>query len=368
MYETQPAVAALNKVPGFNPLNFMRKTVLKGTNKEILYLDLKFKKLWFRLAYPKGHIKKNVLKITEQIAVIEVQIFLNTTDTEPVASFIAQRNADEKMRSLYIQDAQYAAENQALTDAGFGAQFVDVSQGNDPEIYDIKTAANTVSADIKNTAAPENKKPQQTNETPMQKAVEKPPAAPQKKEELPAPQPEKPATVTAANISAAQPQKEIPEQAETPPEQKTTEPAPQTEKPVIAASAETAAAQETKIEDQPAESNEPAMVEIDSPDISEENEIEQIETGQPQDDITQHLSYTADMPVEEILKVMTLGEAGLVVVDTGVCKGSIMSDVMEKRPGSLKWYITGYTGNNNIMKAAAKMMLDYYNEQKNKAA
>ena len=35
-----------------------------------------------------------------------------------------------------------------------------------------------------------------------------------------------------------------------------------------------------------------------------------------------------------------------------------MEQVAEKRPASLKWYLNGYTGNNNILRAAASLLLD----------
>ena len=43
MYETVPAAAELNKVPGFDPLKFLRRT------KDTLKLDLPYQKLWFLL-------------------------------------------------------------------------------------------------------------------------------------------------------------------------------------------------------------------------------------------------------------------------------------------------------------------------------
>ena len=42
MYETVPAAAELNKVPGFDPLKCLRRT------KDTLKLDLPYQKLWFR--------------------------------------------------------------------------------------------------------------------------------------------------------------------------------------------------------------------------------------------------------------------------------------------------------------------------------
>lgn len=69
--------------------------------------------------------------------------------------------------------------------------------------------------------------------------------------------------------------------------------------------------------------------------------------------------YTADMPVEEIVKLMTLEEAGNVVVGAGVCKGMTIAEVAERRTPSLKFYrYGGYKGDDNILRAAAQIMLD----------
>lgn len=78
-----------------------------------------------------------------------------------------------------------------------------------------------------------------------------------------------------------------------------------------------------------------------------------------------NLMYTPDMPVEEIVKLMTYEEARNVVVDMGVCKDWTMEQVAERRPPSLRFYVYGgYKGNNNIVLAAAKIMLDSLEAQK----
>nr|WP_296438018.1 hypothetical protein [uncultured Acetatifactor sp.] len=75
--------------------------------------------------------------------------------------------------------------------------------------------------------------------------------------------------------------------------------------------------------------------------------------------------YTPDMPVEEIVSLMTLEEAGKVVVDTGVSKGQTIAEVAQRRPPSLKFYrYGGYKGPNNILRAAAQVMLDSIEGQK----
>ena len=68
------------------------------------------------------------------------------------------------------------------------------------------------------------------------------------------------------------------------------------------------------------------------------------------------VSYTADMPVAEIIKRMTFEEAQQVTVDEGTCNGWTLAEVAERRPPSLKWYVYGYKKNNNILRAAAQIM------------
>ena len=60
MYETIPAVAELNKVPGFNPFKLLRRIISPENGEEMMQLDLRYKKLWFRLANPKGRIRLNI--------------------------------------------------------------------------------------------------------------------------------------------------------------------------------------------------------------------------------------------------------------------------------------------------------------------
>ena len=60
-----------------------------------------------------------------------------------------------------------------------------------------------------------------------------------------------------------------------------------------------------------------------------------------------------------VKNIRIVQQAKAVVVDTGVCKGMTMGEVAEKRPLSLKFYIFGgYRGDNNILKAAAKVVYE----------
>ncbi len=127
MYESIPAVAELNRVPGFEPFKLLRRIVSPEEGKVALQLDLRFKKLWFRLAHPKGRIRLNPLRITEQMAIFEAQVYLERGDENPVGSFTSCCTKEEAPGGQYVQAAQFEAMDEALTDAGFGVQFADVS-------------------------------------------------------------------------------------------------------------------------------------------------------------------------------------------------------------------------------------------------
>lgn len=129
MYESDPIVAALNKVPGFDPLKLTSRRRNPGAEKDERYLDFRYKKLWFRLAHKKGRIRLNKLSVTEQFAIIEAQVYLELTDANPVSSFTATCTREEG-GDKYIESAQIKAMDQALTDAGFGLQFVPAPAGS----------------------------------------------------------------------------------------------------------------------------------------------------------------------------------------------------------------------------------------------
>ena len=92
-------------------------------------------------------------------------------------------------------------------------------------------------------------------------------------------------------------------------------------------------------------------------------EGEEIEEEAPTDS-SELPAYTADMSVEEICSMMSYEEAGNVIVPIGTCKGWTLAQVADRRPASLKWYINGYSGNDNILRAAATIMQSALDIQK----
>lgn len=68
-------------------------------------------------------------------------------------------------------------------------------------------------------------------------------------------------------------------------------------------------------------------------------------------------SYTEDMSVEEICQVMTMEEAGAIVVPRGPCMGWTMAQVAERRPSSLRFFLTKFCECSNSQKAAATLLM-----------
>jgi len=62
--------------------------------------------------------------------------------------------------------------------------------------------------------------------------------------------------------------------------------------------------------------------------------------------------------VEDILKVMTLEQAQQVVVDDGICRGMTIAQVAEKRPVNLRYYLIPGKSKNNMVRAAAQLVLN----------
>lgn len=309
MYEAIPVVSELNRVAGFDPLKFARRVTQPSKQGTQLKLDLKYKKLWFRLKYPQGRLKVTPLRITEQIAIFEAKVYFDKKDTEPVSSCISTRTRQETPGGLYIEYAQRNATEQALDDAGFGLQLVNLPDGQVKEPPVAVTAPKAPA-----TATGQNVTPQPASAAP------------------------------AAESNRAEKIAEAPPAMETATEMMEEKPADRQEIPADAVS-------ETPVaEERPAHSEE---VEA-APEEDAAQENEQDETGEP----AEAPPYTPDMPVDEILAKMTLDEARNIIVDTGTCKGWPLSQVAERRAASLRYYLNGYQGSNNILRAGAKLLAE----------
>ena len=117
----------LNKVEGFNPLDYVRQ-ITDASGNTSLYLDVQYRKMWFRLANPNVKIDKKICNFDGNLAVVEAKVYLDKNDSEEnfVSNAFAQRFADPanmEYGSRYLESAETAAVGRALADAGYGLQF-----------------------------------------------------------------------------------------------------------------------------------------------------------------------------------------------------------------------------------------------------
>ena len=150
MYDHVEAIRNLNNVEGFDPRNYMR-VIGEGAENARYYLDVAYRKLWFRLKYPEGRISKRLLKLADDMAVIEARVYLSYKDTEE--NYIANafshkfRAEDAQFGNKFVELAETAATGRALADAGFGLQFADWEKDLDPEVSDAPFEANMIQGD-----------------------------------------------------------------------------------------------------------------------------------------------------------------------------------------------------------------------------
>ena len=312
MYHAVPVVSELNRVKGFDPTRYLRKT------KEGPKLDLRIKKLWFRMKYPNGRIKLSALRITDQLAIIEARVYFDKNDSNHVSSFTAQTYKESTPGGLYVEMAQHNAEEEALDAAGFGIQFVPANESRRPLVSEDEVP--------KVESKPIDEAPAVKVETPPERKVEPAPVVVEQVAE-----PIVTETVVEEPV-AEQITVPVEEVADAPVEEAPAAPAtPVVEAPpVVEASASTVVA--------------PAV----ATPVQEVTEIREEDNALP---------YNKEMSVEEICALMGVDEARNYVVPVGSCKGWTMDQVADRRPPSLKWYLTGYTGDDNILRAAATIMM-----------
>lgn len=129
------AMPDVNSVEGFNPSEFTRK-LPNDDGTMSLYLDVKYRILWFRCCHPTGKIDSDILHVDEKSAVVCCKLYNDRNDSpdQYIAKATAQRFAsDEKYGDRYLETAETAAMGRALAAAGYGTQFCGAADafGND---------------------------------------------------------------------------------------------------------------------------------------------------------------------------------------------------------------------------------------------
>lgn len=348
MYETVPAAAELNKVPGFDPLKFLRRT------KDTLKLDLPYQKLWFRMAHPNGRMRLTALRITEQMAIFEAKVFLDRSDAEPFSMSTAQQTTQDSRD--FVKAAQNEALSQALTDAGFGIQMI--SAGAQADLMEksietpVKKAAEPPAGPAARTAPPqEPHSAPQKGDTPAEgKSPARPIETPQGAFEA-----ARTTTVTTAppeeNAVSETVEQHLPVEPEKKFDRLPVEVSPKAEQP---------AAEDEQADELPVHGNvtELPVQRMEKPEPAAEPMQPEDDAARAADTAVDTPSYTKDTPMEDILQVMTLEQAQQVIVDDGICKGMTIAQVAEKRPVNLRYYLIPGKSKNNMVRAAAQLVLN----------
>lgn len=383
---TVSAAKDLHRVPGFDPMKYLRRAV-NEKGEPVMRLELRYQRLWFRLACPQGRMLLNPLRLTDQLAIFEAKVFFRQDDDAPASSFTANKSARET--SDYIRAAQDEALKMALDNAGFGIQLCDVTQTNgdgEPDSSALPSQA-ADGGQKPPTFAHVEPIPAQKAPTSVQVKTREADAAVIVKPSL------KPAPTVAANASAPISGVQAIAQTEPAPANRPAATTQVAENHTAVESTPVPTAQAEAHDDKPAAASEDMSVQmehrdtpvpsserggtpasgqtsaleavLDFPTRATENAAQQQSTdaggasiasaegAQAQDTP----GYTDDMSVEDICRVMTLEQARSVVVTKGTCKGWTMGKVAEQRPSSLRFYLSGFASQcGNIQLAAATLL------------
>lgn len=290
VYNAESTAAGLNRVKGFDPLKYVRSTENGAV------LDLPYQKLWFRLRHPNGKIRIFIKNLSEKIAAVEARVYFDRADSEPAANcIISGVDAEDKVS---VAKAQHDAMEKALSDAGFGLQFISVNPSA------VKAEEKTVTKKA---------------EKPKQPAKE---VKPEKAEE-----PVKAEIKTEA----------VKAEPEAAPAKAETEEAPPVTDPLLT-----------------------VVNNIESGSIKvDEQTGEVIEQQAAAEDEPTPVSYDKTTPIDEICAVMTLEDAKNYVIDGGPYNGWKVGTLAERRPVKvLEMIIEKYPTEDNILRAATKLILD----------
>ena len=334
MYDEVEGIRNLNKVEGFDPRKYMRVIQQEGQAGKY-YLDVAFRKLWFRLKYPEGKIVKKILKLTDQVAIVEARVYLNKNDAEEnfISNALAQKymTADGQFGNKFVELAETAAVGRALSDAGFGLQFADKEEDIDPEVTEapfepqMLAGANGMEETFQNEMlSGENMGGEtilQDENIPGQYGIESYIPMPEEVGQAMGMTP-------AMSLNSGMAQQNQPQQNQS--QRNQTQGKQQQPKP-----AQTPAANAAPQTGRQAVNNAPAGKSAQSA-----------------------ANIRKDMPVEQIYSMLNRDSAAAVVIPMGFNKGKTLGQVAVEKPANLQWYVDSYGGPDNLLRAAAKFLID----------
>ncbi len=391
MYDEVAEIRNLNRVEGFDPRKYMRLIQNEGQAGKY-YLDVAYRKLWFRLRYPEGKIVKKILKLTEQVAIVEARVYLNRNDHEDnfISNALAQKymSADGQFGNKFVELAETAAVGRALSDAGFGLQFADREGDMDPEVTEAPFDAQMVAG--MGGALPEGTYMDSTLQEgaagdgeilqeeafPGQYGIE---------EYIPMPEDVgqamgMPPAMQQAGAAQATSRQAVQGTAPTAARQAAQGTAPAAARQAaqgMAPAAAKQAAQGTAPAAQTQQSVQgmpPAMQNRQAAQQAAKGSMAATDNSRPAAMKAGNAAGNTasakganaqaagairrDMPVEQIYPMLDRDSAAAVVIPMGYNKGKTLGQVAVEKPTSLQWYADSYGGPDNLLRAAAKFLID----------
>lgn len=325
IYDKVSAVKDLNDIEGFDPRKFMR-VIPSEDGKIRYYLEVAYRKLWYRLKYPEGKIVKRILKLTDQVAIIEARVYLNRNDPEEsyIASAMAQKYySNEQFGMKYVELAETAAVGRALSDAGFGLQFADLEGEIDPEVVD----APIDEAQLKAAGRKETEKEaeadldQETMDDNLPGQYDISSYIPMPDEILDTP----------GNNMGLNDSERVGNGIE-----------------------ERRGKQE---ENRPVQQKRSRNKEKTEP-VRQGKEGTEQKAGKPVQQKSLQPELRKDMPVEEIYSRLDQKAAENVVISIRFGQGKTLGQMARENPKALEWYATQYGGPDNLLRAASRFLLD----------
>ena len=372
MYDEVEEIRNLNKVEGFDPRKYMRLIPNEGQTAKY-YLDVAYRKLWFRLRYPEGKIVKKILKLTEQVAIVEARVYLNRNDDEDnfISNALAQKymTADGQFGNKFVELAETAAVGRALSDAGFGLQFADREGDIDPEVteapFDPQMIAGMggtlpegtyMDPALQENAAGDGEILQEET-FPGQYGIEEYIPMPEDvgqaigmtpamQQTGAAPAAARQAAQGTAPAAAQGRQAQQPAQSQRP---------TQTQQPVQGM---TPAMQNNQAAQTPAQGGTAAQKASRSAAQTGGNTAAGNAASAKGGNAQAAGGIRRDMPVEQIYSMLNRDSAAAVVIPMGFNKGKTLGQVAVEKPANLQWYVDSYGGPDNLLRAAAKYLID----------
>lgn len=327
IYDTVNAVKDLNDIEGFDPRKFMR-AIPSEDGKVRYYLEVAYRKLWYRLKYPEGKIVKRILKLTDQVAVIEARVYLNRNDPEEsyIASAMAQKYySNEQFGMKYVELAETAAVGRALSDAGFGLQFADLEGEIDPEVVD----APIDEAQLKAAGRKETEKEAEVDLD--QETMD---------DNLPGqydissyiPMPDEILDTPGNNMGLNDSER-------------------------VGNGIEDQKGKGKQEENRPVQQKRSRNKEKTEP-VRQGKEGTEQKAGKPVQQKSLQPELRKDMPVEEIYSRLDQKAAENVVISIRFGQGKTLGQMARENPKALEWYATQYGGPDNLLRAASRFLLD----------